>query len=175
MEEKEHNRKKKLTPEKIQILDKLKKLRTGKNLSQSQIAKLIDISQAAYAKIESGDTFDITIDIGKGIAKALGMSFNELFEIEGPSNSLEIEEFNNKILLLEREIKLKDRIIADYSNMFDNYREQLEYIRNFYSETGMMAQLIESAIDKIEGAPTEMKEEMKALFHAHLSNTKSSE
>lgn len=124
MEQKEHNRKKKLTPEKIQILDKLKKLRTGKNLSQSQIAKLIDISQAAYAKIESGDTFDITIDIGKGIAKALGMSFNELFEIETIKNKEQEDE-------LKAEIERLSEIIKEQKGLISILKEQNEILKPF--------------------------------------------
>ena len=36
----------------IEILEKIKKCRNLKNLSQAQVAAVIGISQAAYAKIE---------------------------------------------------------------------------------------------------------------------------
>ena len=171
--------------------NKIKRLRKSKGLSLMELAKMVEIpdsarsqvepgktkkiSDTALSKLETGKTTSITIDLGKSIAKALGISFNELFDIEVTSNYLEIEGFQNKILDLEREIKLRDKIIADYSDMFDNYKEQIEFVKKFYSETGMVVQFMESAIDKIEGAPTEMKEEMKALLHAHLNNTKSPE
>jgi len=64
------------------IGDKLKRIRKEKSLSQSNIAAYCGISQAAYAKIENGTTQNITIGIGKGIANALLISFNELFEVD---------------------------------------------------------------------------------------------
>ena len=39
----------------------------------------IEVSDTALSKIETGKTKSITIDLGKGIAKALDISFNELF------------------------------------------------------------------------------------------------
>lgn len=73
----------------MMISEKIKKLRKLKDLSQSEVANIINISQAAYAKIESGFTKSITIEIGKGIAKALDVSFNELFDIDAPSASID--------------------------------------------------------------------------------------
>jgi len=157
------------------INEKIKRIRIEIGINQADVARSAGIKQSSYASIEKGDTKSISIDVGKGIAKALRISFNELFDIQVPNNSFEIEELQSKILDLEREIKSRDRIIADYSNMFDNYRDQIEFIKKFYSEAGMIVQFIESLIDKLEGAPAEMKEEMKALLHAHLNNTKSPE
>ena len=64
------------------ISEKLKRIRREKSLSQANVAAYCGISQAAYAKIETGTTQNISIAIGKGIAKALQISFNELFEVD---------------------------------------------------------------------------------------------
>lgn len=149
MEEKEHNRKKKkeLTPEKIQILEKLKNLRISKNLSQSQIAKLIDISQAAYAKIESGETVDITIDIGKGIAKALGISFNELFEIEIADNNKQEAE-------LRVEIDRLNDIINGQKELITLLKAQNEILNPFrfafIQERTISELMVHSTIERIK-------------------------
>ena len=49
----------------IEILEKIKQYRNQKNLSQTQMAAVIGISQAAYAKIESGITENISLNIAK--------------------------------------------------------------------------------------------------------------
>ena len=62
--------------------EKIRQIRKSKGISQMTVADTCNIKQSSYANIESGKTQNITIEIGKGIAKALGVPFNELFEIE---------------------------------------------------------------------------------------------
>jgi transcriptional regulator with XRE-family HTH domain len=71
----------------MEFKEKIKQLRKQKGLSQKEIADLSRINQASYSNIESGTTKKDTIKLGvaKDIAKALGVSFNELFEIEIPT------------------------------------------------------------------------------------------
>ncbi|NQU51483.1 MAG: helix-turn-helix transcriptional regulator [Bacteroidetes bacterium] len=75
--------------------EKIKKLRIEKGLKQADVARAAGIKQATLASIEKPVELDgtkaMTIETGKGIAKALGVPFNELFDIEIPETK-KIEE-----------------------------------------------------------------------------------
>jgi len=127
--------------------ERIKQYRKKKNLSQSQIAKEIGISQAAYAKIESGVTENMTLVVATGIAKALGEDFNEVFEIEKDNKTIvalkdEIEELKNRISEKDQLIKsitsqhkyTKHVLIAEvylfHYNQLEKLKEQLENCSN---------------------------------------------
>ena len=108
------------TEEKIQQLwraGRIKQLRKDRNLSQDQMAAFIGISQTAYANIENGSTGKITIENGKAIAKALGTSFAELFNIDYSISDTEFiknkeKEFDNLLLALKEKTKaLEDKTL----------------------------------------------------------------
>jgi transcriptional regulator with XRE-family HTH domain len=65
---------------------KIKVLRVQNGLSLKELGSLIGLSDTAILKIENGKTKNITIEIGKELAKAFNISFNELFEISIPTN-----------------------------------------------------------------------------------------
>jgi transcriptional regulator with XRE-family HTH domain len=90
------------------IGNKIKRLRRSKGLSlMDLVAKMnalkIDISDTALSKIETGKTKSITVDLGKGLANAFDISFNELFDIE--TNNSQIK--NLKELVFESMIELR--------------------------------------------------------------------
>lgn len=93
----------------MNIIDKIKYHRKRQKLSQKKVAEIAGISQAAYAKIENGTTEKFSIDVAKGIAKALEVSFNELFDIELPEAQADEQ------LRIENQ-KLKQQI-ADLTNV----------------------------------------------------------
>lgn len=74
------------------IGEKIKEIRQSKGISQTVVATACSIKQSSYANIENGSTTKITIEVGKGISKALDVSFNELFEIESSNGNAEIIE-----------------------------------------------------------------------------------
>ena len=97
------------------ILEKIKNLRNQKGISQTKLAEAIGISQTGYAKIERGDTENIPLSVAVGIAKALNVGFNELFNIDGDSRKIDglngqIEELNDKIAEKDKMIKLQDQV-----------------------------------------------------------------
>jgi transcriptional regulator with XRE-family HTH domain len=94
--------------------ERIKLYRKQKNLSQSQMASVIGISQAAYAKIESGVTENMTLVVATGIAKALGEDFNEVFEIEKDNKT--IVSLKDEIEELKRRISEKDLLIKSISS-----------------------------------------------------------
>jgi transcriptional regulator with XRE-family HTH domain len=58
----------------------IKRYRKDKKLSQDKLSKLADVSQATIIKIESGGIQSPTIDTVQKIAKALGISVNDLIK-----------------------------------------------------------------------------------------------
>jgi transcriptional regulator with XRE-family HTH domain len=103
------------------IQEKIKLFRKQKNLSQVQMAAVVGISQAAYAKIESGTTVHMSLESAIGIAKALNENFNELFEIE--SDNKNIAALKSEVELLKFRIEEKDLLIKTITN-------QHKYIKN---------------------------------------------
>jgi transcriptional regulator with XRE-family HTH domain len=108
----------------MDIFKKIKKLREEKKITQSEMAESLGISQAAYAKIErpiNPEGKKISIEYGKSIAKTLGVSFNELFDVELPSSEekkliSEIEGLKRRIKELEEQLDDKRRIIEFLSD-----------------------------------------------------------
>jgi transcriptional regulator with XRE-family HTH domain len=78
------------------IGEKIKSLRKGKGLSLMDLANILGISDAGLLKTKS-----ITVDLGKKTSKALGISFNELFDIEEDSTKLNEEIQKLKELVFE--------------------------------------------------------------------------
>jgi len=62
------------------IAKNIKKYRQAKGLSQDKLSRLADISHATIIKIESGGIQSPTIDTVQKIAKALGVSSDNLLK-----------------------------------------------------------------------------------------------
>lgn len=58
----------------------IKRHRKARKLSQDKLSKLADVSQATIIKIESGGIQSPTIDTVQKIAKALGLSVDDLIK-----------------------------------------------------------------------------------------------
>jgi transcriptional regulator with XRE-family HTH domain len=57
---------------------RIRELRERKKLSQERLARLADVSLNTIVKIESGESRHPTIQTMAGIAKALGISLDDL-------------------------------------------------------------------------------------------------
>lgn len=69
-----------MSNEKTTIAKNIKKLRNQRGLSQDKLSKLADISHNTIIKIESGGIQSPTIDTVQKIAKALGVSLDNLLK-----------------------------------------------------------------------------------------------
>ena len=63
---------------------KIKKIRTGLNLSQSAVAEKADISQTQLSKMELGQC-DATTGVAAAVAHALGVELSEILVSENPT------------------------------------------------------------------------------------------
>ena len=69
-----------MSNEKTTIAKNIKKLRKQLGLSQDKLSKLADISHNTIIKIESGAIQSPTMDTAQKIAKALGVSLDDLMK-----------------------------------------------------------------------------------------------
>jgi len=67
-----------MSNEKSTTAKNIKRLRKQRGLSQDKLSKLADISHNTIIKIESGAIQSPTIDTAHKIAKALGVSLDDL-------------------------------------------------------------------------------------------------
>jgi transcriptional regulator with XRE-family HTH domain len=144
--------------ERSRLRERIKELRKRNNLSQSQMAQIIDISQAAYAKIESGLTDNITIDVGKGIAKALEVSFNELFEIEALQNDSLLEELKAENERLEKENERLLRELDNYQTFINLLKDRNMITSPQKLDKGELFEVIESLDELLEESIEEDKQ-----------------
>jgi|GEM_PF-4283828 transcriptional regulator with XRE-family HTH domain len=87
----------------MEINERIKTLRTEKNLSQTQVAESLNISQSSYFQLEKGNT-ELSINRLQQIAQALDVELVELLGLDAPV----VDE--SKIKELEKEIeKLKGK------------------------------------------------------------------
>lgn len=67
-----------MSKQKYSLAKNLKKLREKKGLSQDRLAKLADLANNTIIKIEQGENINPTLSTLKKIAKALGVSIDDL-------------------------------------------------------------------------------------------------
>lgn len=132
------------------INEKIKRIRLETGVNQADVARSAGIKQSSYASIEKGDTKSISIEVGKGIAKALNISFNELFEIE--TNNEKITKLKDLVFKSMHEFRFNrehfkmEELIDRYGN--DNWVEKgADELMNYHAmirdfDWGLMETLI---------------------------------
>jgi transcriptional regulator with XRE-family HTH domain len=63
------------------LAKKIRELRNNRGFSQEKLARLADISYNTVVKIESGESKHPTIQTMAGIARALGVSLDDLAKV----------------------------------------------------------------------------------------------
>lgn len=116
----------------MNIYEKIKKARIDKKITQGEVAEILGISQAAYAKIEkpkNPENKKLSIEYGELIAKKIGVSFNELFEIENTADSSQ-ELLKQKNHQLELRISELEEQLRDKKTIIDFIEKQdIEFLR----------------------------------------------
>lgn len=142
--------------------EKIKQIRKSKGINQTVVADICGIKQSSYANIENGKTQTISIEVGKGIAKALGVSFVDLFEIE--TNDPLAEENSIKMKSLEWELETLYDVLKERKEFIELLQKQIEAYKRFVfiSTDIYVTPLIERINKKIESAKSE-KERLKLI------------
>lgn len=115
------------------LKQKIKRIRKEKRISQAELAESAGISRISYTYFENGTTDKLSLDAAIGIAKALDMSFNELFDIPDKTDTLQ-----NRIKELEDELAVchdrNSQLYADYKRKKELDKQGLQY-RNLIMHT----------------------------------------
>ncbi|SHI95950.1 Transcriptional regulator, contains XRE-family HTH domain [Tangfeifania diversioriginum] len=137
--------------------EKLKRLRKQKGISQKQISDNAGISIAAYSNIESGTSKSISIEVGKGIARALDIPFVELFEIENsklvtPELESQLKKYEKRINELEDTVEKNNKLIKylEKENRDLYWKKSGLEIRDELKTIAQLKIKIENAENKIE-------------------------
>ena len=64
----------------LNLAKNIERLRKAKGLSQEKLARLADVANNTLIKMESGENQNPTLDTLKKVAKALGVSIEELIK-----------------------------------------------------------------------------------------------
>ena len=106
--------------------EKIKQIRVEKGITAVEVAKAAGLKHSSYGSIEKGITKSISIEVGKGIAKALGVSFIELFDVQSPESSAFQETLAENKRLQKRIAELESQI-QDKSELLDMMRDEKEF------------------------------------------------
>ncbi len=122
------------------LKQKIKRLRKEKRLSQTELAELAGISRVAYTYFENGTTDKLSLDAAKGLAKALDVSFNDLFSVE--YRNIEAEAMKAKIETL--------------LNQIDQLEEKTKLIGDVYGSSYVLQDISTIELEKLKGIFTLM-------------------
>jgi len=119
------------------IGNKISVLRRAKGINQKEFAGEIGVSQPSLIKFEKGETDIIPLGVAKKLAQKLGVSFNELYEIETPASNdryeellrAQFEELEQKVLYQEKMIERYEKQVEFLSGYFYAYKSQGEFAK----------------------------------------------
>ena len=141
------------------ISERIKSIREEKNFSRKKLAEIAGVSQPTIYNIENGKTDNVTLQVGKNIAAALGIPFGELFEIENaPSDTTKvqkrIDELEEKLFKLNQDLNQRNSHIATLVQYKDILKHTL--IRVIIEDSYAMLYLYAKGFKEAE---TEVKRE----------------
>lgn len=123
----------------FEIGEKIKKMRELKNYKQDYMAQHLNITQAGYSKIESGQT-DISFSKLNEISKILEVSvedlisfdsqkfFNSFNNVKGNNNGNVFINMSNEDIrtLYESKINLLEKLLLRTENDLESYRKKFD-------------------------------------------------
>ena len=152
------------------INEKIKRLRIETGVNKATVAKSAGLKQSSYDSIEKGDTKSISIEVGKGIAKALKISFNDLFDIEIEAVEYLRNELNAQIEKTSKsldqfaEMAQKDQTIIDQCKDIIRFQKSAIISAILYSYENIYKDLQVSKEDE--------KEKIDEVIDAFISQIK---
>lgn len=97
-------------------------------LNQAQVAEMIYMAEGTYAKIEQGKT-DLTVDKLKKLAKALNLTFSEIFgekDLNGGISNEIGNNFGNQINIVQNSF---DNERKAYQTQIEHLQKEVEHLR----------------------------------------------
>lgn len=87
--------------------ERIKRIRKSINLTQKELAEKAGITQSALVAIEKGKTKNIFLEVAKGIARSLNVSFDYLYDTD---EAKRIDRFLEIIKQLEAQLETEKRL-----------------------------------------------------------------
>jgi transcriptional regulator with XRE-family HTH domain len=87
--------------------ERIKRIRKSINLTQKELAEKAGITQSALVAIEKGKTRNIFLEVAKGIARSLNVSFDYLYDMD---EAKRIDRFLENIKQLEDQLETEKRL-----------------------------------------------------------------
>lgn len=115
-------------------MKRLKNLRKEKNLSQKELANLINMSQTGYSQYERG-TRKISLETLKNLASFYNVSVDYLLELTDIKDKYEESKINNNSLIRLKEIREdRDLLQEDIAKILNMSRKGYSHYESDYSE-----------------------------------------
>lgn len=92
----------------------IKKYRSAKGMSKSELARLINVSPSYITKLENGEKKNPSLEVKIKMAKALGCSMNELIN---DKNSIKEFDIGEKIKFYRKNLKFTQQELADLAGI----------------------------------------------------------
>jgi transcriptional regulator with XRE-family HTH domain len=110
----------------VLIGNKLKKLRKNSNLSQEEMAGFLDISQSAYARMESGESHSWANHI-LSICEIFKIAPEELVKRDYPEENKEGQKLTEIYTVQE----LSDKIIEQYEERIKDLKQTIKDMKEY--------------------------------------------
>ncbi|KFF04939.1 helix-turn-helix domain-containing protein [Flavobacterium reichenbachii] len=110
----------------VLIGNKLKKLRKNSNLSQEEMAGFLDISQSAYARMESGESHSWANHI-LNICEIFKISPEELVKRDYPEEN----NHHQKVTEIYTVQELSDKIIEQYEERIKDLKQTIQDLKEY--------------------------------------------
>jgi transcriptional regulator with XRE-family HTH domain len=112
---------------------KIKKIREYNNFSQNYMAEQLNISQSAYAKIESG-SIALTEDKLRKIAQILKVDMDKLLSSEDLVFNIHNNTLNDNASIIKelnsKQNELYERLLKEKDNTIEQLKKEVEFLRS---------------------------------------------
>ncbi len=152
---------------------KIAELRRSKGINQKDLASEIGVSQPSLIKFEKGEVDIIPIGVAVKLVKTLGVSFNELFEIEDPG--IERGEANTELEKLREEVRDLKKQIQRMDLTIETLNGKKSELEHEVAEQAMNAKIIDLLQSELYLSATdnEINEEVITLKNRQIYLLKS--
>ncbi|MFH6993136.1 helix-turn-helix transcriptional regulator [Flavobacterium sp. FlaQc-48] len=108
----------------IVVANKIKALRKNKNMSQEEMADYLEISQSAYARMETGESHSWAIHILK-ICKIFEITPDELLRTDYKKSKPNQKQMKTTAVLIE----LSDKVIQQYEERIKELKKVIKDLK----------------------------------------------
>jgi transcriptional regulator with XRE-family HTH domain len=118
----------------MKIGEKIKKLREFRNLTQEHLAKILDMTQAGYSRIER-DEVDLNLNRLEQIAKVLNVSIEDVLGFDTNKLSFNTNANDHCIVYQNQNQGLIERERQQYESRITDLQKEIDRLHNLLEKT----------------------------------------